>query len=45
MITKDKKYIEYLFRNYKRNIARLKILNLNKVTENDYVLEIGRAHV
>ena len=38
MVTKDKKYIEYLFRNYKRNIARLKILNLNKVTENDYVL-------
>lgn len=38
MITKDKKYIEYLFRNYKRNIARLKILNLNKVTEDDYVL-------
>ena len=38
MVTKDKKYIEYLFRNYKRNVARLKILNLNKVTENDYVL-------
>ena len=38
MITKDKKYIEYLFRNYKRNIARLKILNLNKVTEDDYIL-------
>ena len=38
MVTKDKKYIEYLFRNYKRNIARLKILNLNKVTEDDYIL-------
>lgn len=38
MITKDKKYIEYLFRNYKRNIARLKILNLNKITEDDYII-------
>ena len=38
MITKDKKYIEYLFRNYKRNVARLKILNLNKVTERDHII-------
>ena len=38
MVTKDKKYIEYLFRNYKRNIARLKILNINKVTEHDHII-------
>ena len=36
--TKDKKYIECLFRNYKRNIARLKILNLNLITDDDYIL-------
>ncbi len=38
MQTKDKKYIENLFRNYKRNIARLKILNLNNITDDDNVL-------
>lgn len=38
MQTKDKKYIENLFRNYKRNIARLKILNLNNITDDDNIL-------
>ena len=39
MQSKDKKYIENLFRNYKRNIARLKILNLNLIQEEDSVIQ------
>lgn len=34
-MTKDKKYIENLFRNYKRNQARLKILELNMLDDED----------
>lgn len=39
MQSKDKKYIENLFRNYKRNIARLKILNLNLIQEEDSIIQ------
>lgn len=34
-MTKDKKYIENLFRNYKKNIARLRILELNDIDDSD----------
>ncbi|MGL5718859.1 MAG: hypothetical protein ACRCX2_38005 [Paraclostridium sp.] len=34
-MTKDKKYIENLFRNYKKNVARIKILELNQVSDED----------
>lgn len=37
-MTKDKKYIENLFRNFKKNKARLKILELGLVTDDDYTL-------
>lgn len=37
-ITKDKKYIEALFRNYKKNIARKKVLELGLITDDDYTL-------
>lgn len=36
--TKDKKYIEYLLKNYKKNKARLQILEKGLVTDDDYVL-------
>ena len=39
MQSKDKKYIENLFRNYKRNIARLKILNLNLIQDEDSIIQ------
>ena len=34
-MNRDKSYIENLFRNYKRNIARLRYLNLNLVSDDD----------
>ena len=37
-MTKDKKYIEYLLRNYKKKKARLRILNLGLINEDDNVL-------
>ena len=37
-MTKDKKYIEYLLRNYKKKKSRLRILNLNLVNEDDNIL-------
>ena len=36
--TKDKKYIENLLRGYKKNKARLQILEKNLVTDDDYTL-------
>lgn len=38
MQTKDKKYIENLFKSYKKNKARLQILEKNLVTDDDYTL-------
>ena len=38
MVTKDKKYIEYLFRNYKRNKSRLQILDKNLISDDDFLL-------
>ena len=38
-MTKDKyKYIENLFRNYKKNKSRIKILNLGMVTDDDFTI-------
>ena len=37
-MTKDKKYIEYLLRNYKKKKSRLRILNLNLINEDDNIL-------
>lgn len=37
-MTKDKKYIENLFRNYKKNLARKKVLELGLITDDDYTL-------
>ncbi|MGL5345747.1 MAG: hypothetical protein ACRDA3_00180 [Peptostreptococcaceae bacterium] len=37
-MTKDKKYIENLFRNFKKNKARLKILELGLVSDEDNVI-------
>ena len=38
-MTKDKyKYIENLFRNYKKNKSRIKILNLCMVTDDDFTI-------
>lgn len=37
-MTKDKKYIEYLLRNYKKNKARLRILELGLVNEQDNII-------
>ena len=37
-MTKDKKYIEYLLKNYKRNKSRLRILELGWVNEQDNIL-------
>ena len=34
-MTKDKKYIEYLLRNYKKKKSRLRILNLGLINEDD----------
>ena len=36
--TKDKKYIEYLLKNYKRNKSRLRILELGWINEQDNIL-------
>ena len=36
--TKDKFYIENLFRNYKRNKSRLQILDKNLISDDDYIL-------
>ena len=36
--TKDKFYIENLFRNYKRNKSRLKILDKNLISNDDFLL-------
>ena len=36
-MTKDKKYIEYLLRNYKKKKSRLRILNLGLINEDDNV--------
>ena len=38
MQTKDKKYIEYLLKNYKRNKSRLRILELRWINEQDNIL-------
>ena len=35
---KDKKYIEYLLRNYKKKKSRLRILNLGLINEDDNIL-------
>ena len=40
MQTKDKKYIENLLRGYKKNKARLQILEKNLVTDDDYTLAV-----
>ena len=38
-MTKDKyKYIENLFRNYKKNKSRIKILNLGMVTDDEFTI-------
>ena len=37
-MTKDKKYIEYLLRNYKKKKSRLRILNLGLINEDDNTL-------
>ena len=37
-LTKDKKYIEYLLRNYKKKKSRLRILNLGLINEDDNIL-------
>ena len=38
-MTKDKyKYIENLFKNYKKNKSRIKILNLGMVTDDDFTI-------
>ena len=37
-MTKDKKYIDYLLKNYKRNKSRLRILELGWVNEQDNIL-------
>ena len=38
-MTKDRyKYIENLFRNYKKNKSRIKILNLGMVTDDDFTI-------
>ena len=37
-MTKDKKYIEYLLRNYKKKKSRLRILNLGFINEDDNIL-------
>ena len=38
-VTKDKyKYIENLFRNYKKNKSRIKILQLGYITEDDFTI-------
>ena len=38
-MTKDKyKYIENLFRNYKKNKSRIKILQLGHITEDDFTI-------
>ena len=37
-MTKDKKYIEYLLRNYKKKKTRLRILNLRLINEDDNIL-------
>ena len=37
-MTKDKKYIEYLLRNYKKKKSRLRILNLRLINEDDNIL-------
>ena len=36
--TKDKFYIENLFRNYKRNKSRLQILDKNLISDDDFLL-------
>ena len=38
MGTKDKFYIENLFRNYKRNKSRLQILDKNLISDDDFLL-------
>lgn len=38
MQTKDNKYIANLFRNYKRNKARVRILELGMVNDEDYLI-------
>ena len=38
LLTKDKKYIEYLLRNYKKKKSRLRILNLGLINEDDNIL-------
>ena len=35
---KDKEYVEKLFRSYKKNIARLEALELNQLTDEDYII-------
>ena len=37
-MTKDKKYIEYLLRYYKKKKSRLRILNLGLINEDDNIL-------
>ena len=37
-MSKDKKYIEYLLRNYKKKKSRLRILNLGLINEDDNIL-------
>ena len=37
-MTKDKKYIEYLLRNYKKKKSRLRILNIGLINEDDNIL-------
>ena len=37
-MTKDKKYIEYLLRSYKKKKSRLRILNLGLINEDDNIL-------
>lgn len=37
-MTKDRKYIENLLKNYKRNKSRLRILELGRVNEQDNIL-------
>ena len=36
--TKDKKYIENLLKNYKRNKSRLQILDKNLISDDDFLL-------
>ena len=37
-MNRDKFYIENLFRNYKRNVSRLEILENNLVSDDDFLL-------